>query len=583
MAALTKNLFWGQGAGEHRLDVIEGHWPADVAGSVFVVGPDKRRPGGHWFAEHGLIEKIHLAPDADGRIRVQHRGVETPVARLRRRLPWLFRKVLFAEVSPFGVTNLANTNVQPLAGRLFVGYDAGRPVEIDPETLDFVTCVGANDEWLQAAPGLLEPLCAVAAHPAPDVDEQALYFVNYNQVSLPGTATETYVARWDLEGPVQRWRVEGMSPFDSIHDIKATEHHLVFTDLPFVIEPAALRGRARTVRNQDHTKLWIVAKADLRATPPGGSVTATEVRIAMSTGHLLVDHEEGDGRRRGILQQIPLSDLMMTMTRDSVAHRSGRSIDPNYEGLIAQAVQPSVVGRYLIDPVTGEVVEADLAVDPERLWGGILFASDTHRPAARRRQRQLWYAGMGFDPDLVPQEWWDLYGDATDGVVPPSELPSEPVAGTLARIDLESMKVAEVFSYDDGAFPSPPTFVPRSGASDPDDGYVVVVVHRDGPKEVQVFDAHHIDAGPLARASAPTFNPGLLLHSCWMDDRAGPRPSSYRVPLRRDVAGAVRGIPGVLRSFVELGGSMRAGRAGGAGRRPAGELNRRRRGTARGR
>ena len=45
---LTTNLFWGQGERDHRLAVVEGHWPEDVEGSVFIVGPDKRRPGGHW-------------------------------------------------------------------------------------------------------------------------------------------------------------------------------------------------------------------------------------------------------------------------------------------------------------------------------------------------------------------------------------------------------------------------------------------------------------------------------------------------------------------------------------------------------
>ncbi|HMQ28432.1 MAG TPA: carotenoid oxygenase family protein, partial [Acidimicrobiales bacterium] len=106
MATLTTNLFWGQGEKDHRLTVVEGHWPDDVAGSVFIVGPDKRRPGGHWFAEHGLLEKVHLRPDGDGRIRVQHRRVRTRVERLRRRWPRLFRRVAFIEGSPFGGSNL---------------------------------------------------------------------------------------------------------------------------------------------------------------------------------------------------------------------------------------------------------------------------------------------------------------------------------------------------------------------------------------------------------------------------------------------------------------------------------------------
>ncbi len=542
---LTTNLFRGGGETDHRLDVVEGHWPDDVDGAVHVVGPDTREPGSHWFAEHGLIERIAMAPDRRGRIAVRHRRIGTPLDRIRRRLPFLFRRVAFAEVSPFGVSNLANTNVQPIGGRLFVGYDAGRPVEVDPETLRFVTFVGANDEWLQGAPGVLEPLCAVAAHPAPDHDEGALYFVNYTQVAPPGAPKETWIARWPLDGPVRRWRVTGMSPFDSIHDIKATESHLVFTDLPFVVEPAIVRGTPRTQRVQDHTSLWIVAKDDLRRTPPGGSVAATEVRLPIPTGHVFADHEEVDGRLRVVLQHIPLGDLMVLMDDH-----------PEHRGMVALGTSPTVVGRYDVDPATGEVVASELATDLDRAWGGVLATTDVTSDRARRHQSQMWFANAGFDRDLVPEEWWRLYGDArvTLGQTQPDAgMPEAPVPGSLARIDLEAMKVAEVWTYADGAFPSPPTFVPRRGAEDPDDGYVVVVVHQDGDKEVQIFDAGHVEAGPLARATARGFQPSLLLHSCWMPDRDGPRPSTYRISVARDVVGALRGIPGVLAGFARMG------------------------------
>jgi carotenoid cleavage dioxygenase-like enzyme len=556
LATTTRNLFWGQGPGEHQLDVIDGQWPDDIDGSVFIIGPDKRRPGGHWFGEHGLLGKIHLRPGSDGRIRVEHRRVDTVINRIRRRVPRLFRTVQFMELSPFGVTNMANTNVEPIADRLFLGYDAGRPIEVDPITLEVVTPVGGNDEWFQALPGLLEPLVAVAAHPAADDTEGAMYFVNYTQVSPPGKAAESYLARWRLDGPVERWRLTGMSPFDSIHDIKASEHHLVFTDLPFVFEPNTFRGAARTRRNQEHTNLWIVPKERLRSTPVGNEVAVIEVTMPMPTGHLTVDYEEVDGLLRVVLQQIPLSDLMITIGRDSV-DRDGTLIDANYEGLVALSVQPSVIGRYLIDPATGTIVEQDLSTD-ERMWGGILATADRSTPEARRRQRQLWYAGVGYDPGLIPSEWWELYGEATDGLIAPGDLPTDAIPGSVARIDLEAMKVAEVHLCEPGAFPSPPTFVPRRGATDPDDGYLVVVVHQDGPKEIQVFDANDLSAGPIARASSPTFNPNLLLHSCWMPDRVGPRRSTYRIPLRRDLLGALRGIVPVLRSMAKLGPSMAA-------------------------
>jgi hypothetical protein len=255
---------------------------------------------------------------------------------------------------------------------------------------------------------------------------------------------------------------------------------------------------------------------------------------------------------------------MITIDRETLDHRSGNAIDPNYEGMVALGLQPSVIGRYLIEAATGRIVESELAHDDE-VWGGVLCTTDTSHDAARRHLRQLWYAGVGFDPELVPEPWWQLYGEATDGIVAPSELPERAVPGTLARVDLEAMKVAELWAFEDGAFASPPTFVPRVGARRPDDGYVVVVVHRDGPKEVQVFDAARVGDGPVARAGSPTFNPPLLLHSCWMPDRVGPRSSRYRVPLVRDLFGAIASIPAVLGRLVRTVGRMaRLERRGGA-------------------
>lgn len=549
MATLTTNLFRGQGPGDDALEVVEGHWPTDLAGHVFIVGPDKREPGGHWFGEPGLLCRIDVTPDAQGRIRVRRRRVDTPVSRLRARFPRLFRKVQFAEVSPFGVTNLANTNVAAIDGRLFLGYDAGRPVEVDPVTLDHLTAVGANDEWLCAVPGLVEPLVSVAAHPAPAYEERALYFVNYSP--FPGQR-RTSIARWGLNGPVERWPLDADLEFDSIHDIKATRDHLVFTDLPFVMEPATLRGGDRTLANQDVTRLFIVRKADLRAVAPGTPVPVTQVEIPFPTGHLSVDEDDAGGELTVYLEHIPLADLTIRLAPDAVDHRNGRPFDAEYEGMVTTAIQPGAVGRYRIDAASGEVLDGEVAWD-DRFWGPILATRDESTDAARAHQGHLWYVGCGFDPDLVPEEWWRLYGDGSKRcLVDPADLPVEGRPGALAHFDLQAMKVTDVFAYADGAFPSPPTFVPRAEQSGPGDGYVVVLVHADGQKELQVFDAQDIGRGPLARATAPGFNPPLLLHATWMPERVGPRPSSYRVPVRADVLGALRVTPGILRSFARL-------------------------------
>lgn len=556
MPTLTANLFRGRGPTDHRLDVVAGTWPTDMDGAVIVVGPDKRAPGGHWFAEAGLLCRIECRPDAYGRIAVRQRLVDTPLLRLRRRLPWLFRKVAFAEVSPLGMTNLANTNVEPIDDRLFIGYDAGRPVEVDPETLAHITPVGANDEWFQALPGLVEPMVAVAAHPAAAHDEGALYFVNYTPVPSADGKPVAFVARWGLDGPVERWPLDGIEPFDTIHDIKATSDHLVFSDLPFATGPETFAGTPRTTPNQDVTRLTIVAKADLRGMPPGTPVPTTVVTLPMPTGHLTVDHDEDDGVVTVYLEHIPLSDLMIMLEAGAPSHFGGAPIPADYEGLVTLAVQPGAVGRYRIDTATGEVLQADVAWD-ERFWGPVLATRDRSTPAARAQSRQLWFAGVGYDPELVPEEWWRLYGEAgLEALVQPADLPTDPIAAALTRFDLDAMKVVEVWPYAEGAFPSPPQFVPRTGATQPDDGYVVVMVHRDGAKEIQVFDGLAIEQGPIARATAPDFVPPLLLHSCWMPPRTVGRRSAYRVPLGRDIAGAVRDLPRHLVSMFRTGRAM---------------------------
>jgi hypothetical protein len=274
----------------------------------------------------------------------------------------------------------------------------------------------------------------------------------------------------------------------------------------------------------------------------------------MPTAHLSVDYEHPADRLTVYLEQIPIQDLMIRLRRGEYSHGTGAPNDPNFDGMVSLAPQPGVVGRYEIDLTTSEVVRSDLAWD-DRFWGAVLATKDESSPAARAHQGQLWYSGIGFDPALVAQTWWDLYADAgLAAVVDPREVPMEPVPAGLARFDRESMKVAEVYRFDEGSFPHPPTFVPRSGATDPDDGYIVTVIHRDGPKEVWVFDASHLEAGPLARASAPEFNPPLLLHSCWMPPvPANRRRPDYRIPLWRDVRAAVTALPGLWVRIMRMG------------------------------
>jgi len=531
MPTLTRNLFYGSGEGRFALEV-EGDWPTDLDGYVFNVGPDRKVPGGHWFAGQGLLMRVACRPDASGRIGVDLRRIETPLERIRRHLPHLFSRRGVQEVSPFGFTNFANTNVQAMGGRLFIGYDVGRPIEVDPESLETLTPVGRNAEWLQTLPAAVEPMIAVAAHPGPGWDEGALYFANYEMIPL-SPVRELRVCRWELEGPVVHWPLEGVGHFDSIHDVKVTRNYVVITDLPFVVDPFDAGGTRRAVA--DTTQVWIVRKADLESTPPGTPVPHRFLRIPMMSGHMAVDYDDEGDRIVLYLVHHPLMDLTLAIEPGDRCHRTGAEIHPDYEGLIPMGGQPNGIGRHVVDARNGTLLESHVVADPERFWGGALFTQNLSNDESRARARNVWLSSVGHDPALVSERWWRVYAEHHENLfVPPRDFPEDGIPPALARIDLERMEMVDLHAYASGAFPHPPTFVPRSSPNHDADGYIVVPVHKDGDKEIHVFDASDLAAGPVATAHAPGFNPPLLLHSWWMARRPGPRPSSYCVDAEAD-------------------------------------------------
>ncbi len=77
---------------------------------------------------------------------------------------------------------------------------------------------------------------------------------------------------------------------------------------------------------------------------------------------------------------------------------------------------------------------------------------------------------------------------------------------------------AQIHWYGEGRFGSESPFVPRIGATEEDDGYVVSFVtdERNGQSEVVILDAKQVDQEPLARVLLPQRVP-LGFHACWVD------------------------------------------------------------------
>lgn len=88
-----------------------------------------------------------------------------------------------------GTRNLLNTAVVPFrfaadaAPRLLACYDAGRPWEFDPVSMQVITAIGGNQEWVASTPAgaFAFPVVQSSAHPTFDPATREFFFVNFTK------------------------------------------------------------------------------------------------------------------------------------------------------------------------------------------------------------------------------------------------------------------------------------------------------------------------------------------------------------------------------------------------------------------
>ncbi|MCT7967842.1 carotenoid oxygenase family protein [Laspinema sp. D1] len=185
-----------------KLEVREGKIPNDLQGHVFIVGPvGSVNSGGLPYPEgnsilngDGMIYRLDC--DRQGEVRVTSRLVKPPCyyADQATQAGSDYQEYGFNNhgISRFslklGFRNQLNTAFLPMKfseepeERLLITYDAGRPYEIDPQTLDVVTPVGANSEW-RSETSLKFPFLPVlsTAHPVFDAYTNEMFTVNYGR------------------------------------------------------------------------------------------------------------------------------------------------------------------------------------------------------------------------------------------------------------------------------------------------------------------------------------------------------------------------------------------------------------------
>lgn len=546
------------------LCVVAGEWPDDLHGEVLFSAPmiSGRAPYGLFDA--GCVLRLSLRPGrlgaADDRFAWRARPIETPGHLLQMADPESFVANAVGFHSPYGPLNAANTAPLPWGERLFVTWDAGRPVELDPVTLEFVAEVGSIESWGASAlfGDTVLPTLLTSAHPAVDPDRGGMWTTKLEPTSGSGFALAPSVVWWTPDRTeVSVWPLHGIEFHGSTHTVSQTRDWLIIADSGnFRADLGEILGAERTVTVDPDAPVWLVRKDQILSTRPGTPVTPVCFRVAPPSGHFYARYDDAEGIQV-VWEGMDLVDLGMYIRAGDV-DLTGRPVNPATVGLYNMAMAPSTITELVFDPVGGRV---EHRASVREAWSMNLQLSAMDWSREGLMSPDLHHVDFqGCHPERITARAADLYADRFDRSEVESETP-----GCLVSFDRGSLAVHARWEYSDlGDLVTSPTFVPRDagaeGASTPaasirpggGDGYVVQPVFNDDGFRVELFDAADVGAGPVAVLRSPGREcVPLMLHSAWRPEPTG-LVDAPRVRFREEASSArVAGLDPARRGVVE--------------------------------
>ena len=514
--------------GDFDLKVTQGTWPTDIGGEVLFSSPQISGRVPYGIFDFGAMCRLSLDAGTHGapadRFAWRPRSIQSPAKRLFDAAPDLFVGSGLGYNSPFGAPNCANTAPLPWGDRLFATWDAGRPVELDPHTLEFVAEVGHIDSWGGPSMGgeAVLPMLFSTAHPVIDPERDCLWTAKLEPVFEPTFGMRPSIVRWDPSGTtVQHWPLAGISFSGSVHTVSQTRDWVIFSDSGnFRADVDEMFGGVRTVTIDDTAPVWLVRKDVLESTPSGTPVEPVTLMMAPPSGHYYARYDDTDGISV-VWEGMDLMDLAMYMQPGDL-DVNGDPIDPAVAGLYNAAMAPETIVEVLFDPESGQV--KDLGRFKED-WAFNLQLSGMDWTLEGLSDPTLHHVSyQGCRPGRISDRAARLYEGRIDRNAVREDTP-----GALASFRRGSMELAARWEYPDlGDLITSPTYVPRpdpspgasryaAGEPGGHDGWVVQPVFNDDGFRVELFDAAHVGAGPIAtlRGDGGRCVP-LLLHSAWM-------------------------------------------------------------------
>lgn len=516
---------------DFELELVSGVWPDDISGEVLYSSPLNGHGLPFGLFDWGAMCRLSLRPGTRGaspdRFAWRVRSIQSPGKRLFDRHPEQFGSGATGYTSPFGAANSANTAPLPWGDRLFATWDAGRPVELRPDTLEFVAEVGHVDTWggPSMPVGGVCPLLLSTAHPVADPERDCLWSVKLEPVVGAQLAMKPSLVRWDRDDGtrVSHWPLEGITFSGSIHTLSQSRDWVILCDSGnFKADMNEMLGGERTVTVDDEVPVWLVRKEAVEGLASGTPVRPVCLRMAPPSGHYYARWDDTDGVSV-IWEGMDLMDLGLYLRSDDT-DVNGEPIDPGVVGLYNMAMAPETICEIVFDPDSARVHEsASFKAD----WTFNLQLSAMDWSAEGIASPTLHHVDyQGCRPGNVSARAAEMYRGRFA-----EDLLAEETPGALISFRRGGLEPVARWDYPDtGDLISSPAFAPRGVAggsytgSDPGghDGYVVQPVCNDDGLRIELFDAARVGDGPVAilmgthRETIP-----MILHSAWSPVMSG--------------------------------------------------------------
>jgi all-trans-8'-apo-beta-carotenal 15,15'-oxygenase len=253
---------------DYWVDQVTGTIPTDLQGTLFRNGPGLMDIGGvslqHPFDGDGMVCAFRFQ---DGRVHFRNRFVRTKGYLEEQAAGKILYRGVFGTPKPGGwlanifdirIKNIANTQVLYWGNQLLALWEADRPYQLNPSTLETLGEADFN--------GRLAPGRPFSAHPriVPGDDGQPTRLVSFGiRTALSSTLT---VYEIDQDGSiVEQWPYD-LPGFAFIHDFAVTPNYTIFFQNPVQLNPIpflfGFRGPGQCLQFQPQhpTKVWVIPR-----------------------------------------------------------------------------------------------------------------------------------------------------------------------------------------------------------------------------------------------------------------------------------------------------------------------------------